>query len=269
VAKVGGRSFGNLQNLIVNKGTEEGDRAEENFVVNFNNGRYAKFVDSYYSDVKNLLAVRVTSHQFSFVSKGLVKPKADAFLISADDSELGGRTGVARLLTEGDLSNFPHKVIPDSGISVKRPDSTKYQIHKFTRASFLTVFGDPILGAGALVYTDNASKINENKEILEGWGLSLGEFSTSISERMRMTISQNVHDYKSVQKFCLAEIKRQILEDSDKLDVVFWGRTTFQSPYFAQYSYIGGVLGPAKAVDFIVTQGSNRLNDPTIVVKPR
>lgn len=253
----------------MNKGTKEGDRAEEKFVIDFNNGAFAEFSEKYFRGLENLLAVRVTTHQFSAISKGLVKPKADAYLISVEVPLRGASAGVPQLLTEGDLPQLPHKVISNSGISIKRPDSTKYQIHKFTRASFLTVFGDPFLGAGALVYTDNASKANENKSILGGWGLTVGEFCDAMSARMSKSVALLSDDYKSVQRYCLAEIKRQILSDPNKLDVVFWGRTTFQSPYFAQYSYVGGVLGIAATPDFNVTQGSNRLNDPTVVIKPR
>jgi len=253
----------------MNKGTREGDRAEEDFVVDFNSGVFSTFNDTYFSGIANLRAVRVTSHQFSSLSNGYVKPKADAFLISTDFQ--GGRadSGRGQLLTEDDLSEFPHRIIANSGISIKHPDSEKYQIHKFTRASFLAVFGDPFLGAGALVYIKNDSKIAENKEILKGWGLSVREFRRELSERTQTPLHQIANDYKLIQRHCLAEIKRQILSDQTKLDVVFFGQTTFKSPYFAKYSYIKRVLGIATASDFNVTQGSDRLNDPTIVVKPR
>jgi len=253
----------------MNKGTRDGDRAEEDFVVDFNSGAFLAFSERYFPGVTNLRAVRVTSYQFSSLSNGHVKPKADAFLISTDIQRGCTDSSSGQLLTEEDLSEFPHRVIANSGISIKHPDSEKYQIHKFTRTSFLTLFGDPFLGAGALVYTKNESKIAENREILKGWGISVGEFERELSGRTQTPLHQIANDYKLIQRHCLAEIKRQILSDRTKLDVVFFGQTTFKSPYFAKYSYIKRVLGIATASDFNVTQGSDRLNDPTIVVKPR
>lgn len=253
----------------MNKGTRDGDSAEEDFVVDFNSGAFSAFSETYFPNVTNLLAVRVTSYQFSSLSNGHVKPKADAFLISSEVQRGRVDSGGGQLLTEDDLGEFPHRVIANSGISIKHPDSDRYQIHKFTRASFLTVFGDPFLGAGALVYTNNDSKIAENREIIRGWGISVGEFERELSERTQIPLHDIANDYKLVQRQCLAEIKRQILSDQTKLDVVFFGQTTFKSPYFAKYSYIKRVLGIATASDFNVTQGSNRLADPTIVIKPR
>jgi len=253
----------------MNKGTRDGDRAEEDFVVDFNSGAFLAFSERYFPGVTNLRAVRVTSYQFSSLSNGHVKPKADAFLISTDIQRGCTDSSSGQLLTEEDLSEFPHRVIANSGISIKHPDSEKYQIHKFTRTSFLTLFGDPFLGAGALVYTKNESKIAENREILKGWGISVGEFERELSGRTQTPLHQIANDYKLIQRHCLAEIKRQILSDRTKLDVVFFGQTTFKSQYFAKYSYIKRVLGIATASDFNVTQGSDRLNDPTIVVKPR
>lgn len=253
----------------MNKGTKDGDRAEEDFVVDFNSGAFSAFSDTYFPGVTNLRAVRVTSYQFSSLSNGHVKPKADAFLISSEVQRGRADSGGGQLLTEDDLSEFPHRVIANSGISIKHPDSDRYQIHKFTRASFLAVFGDPFLGAGALVYTKNDSKIAENREIVSGWGISVGEFERELSERTQTPLHEIANDYKLIQRHCLAEIKRQILSDQTKLDVVFFGQTTFKSPYFAKYSYIKRVLGIATVSDFNVTQGSNRSDNPTIVIKPR
>lgn len=253
----------------MNKGTRHGDMAEEDFVIDFNSGNFGDFVESFFEREKNLLAVRVTTHQFSNLSRGLVKPKADAFLVSDVNLHFAGSIARNLLLTEKDLGQFDNRVIANSGISIKRPDSTKYQIHKFTRSSFLTLFGDQYLGAGALIYIDNGFKRVENRQIIEGWDLSVDQFESTMSARTGISVADVAADYKRVQRHCLDEIKRQIITDPRKQDVVFWGRTTFKSPYAAEYTYINGVLGRAKAVDFIVTQGSNRLCDPTVVVKPR
>lgn len=253
----------------MNKGTHHGNLAEEDFVIDFNSGKFGDFVESFFKHEINLLAVRVTTHQFSKLSGGLVKPKADAFLVSDVDLHFSGSLAKDLLLTERDLGQFHHRVIANSGISIKRPDSTKYQIHKFTRSSFLTLFGDRFLGAGAVIYTDNRSKRVENRQIIEGWDLSVDEFESTMSARIGLSSAEVANDYKSVQRHCLDEIKRQIISNPKKQDVVFWGRTTFKSPYAAEYTYINGILSRATAEDFIVTQGSNRLNEPTVVIKPR
>ena len=49
----------------MNKGTRHGDKAEEDFVIDFNSGNFRDFVKSFFDREKNLLAVRVTTHQIA------------------------------------------------------------------------------------------------------------------------------------------------------------------------------------------------------------
>jgi len=251
-----------------NKGTQEGDAAEIEFVQSFNRGHFSHFCKANFpSDVKPI-AVRVSSHQFSETSQAFVKPKADAFLIISED--LRHRLIAQEyFLDESDLDSASYAVIKDSGISIKRPDATKYQIHKFTPRSFMTVIGDRYLGAGALIYINNSIKRRENENIIKAWGISINQFCSHFAKLLKIDHMEIPNKFVEIQRYCLTNIKQQILADENKLEIVFSGRDVFASPYFAAFTYVAGDLGRLQFSDFLVTQGSNRTKNPTIVLKPQ
>jgi hypothetical protein len=249
-------------------GTREGDRAEIEFVRDFNRGRFVGFTHAHFPGERDIVAVRVTSHKYSSTSKSNVKPKSDVFLVSSNDlARLLGQKGY--YLDESDLERHRYRVINGSGISVKKPNSRTYQIHKFTPQSFLSVFGDRFLGAGALVYIDNVSNRSENQHIIEAWGISVDEFLVKFSRLLKVNQEMLSLSFSELQKYCLTQIKNLILDDQQILELVFTGRGVFDPPFFVNYGFIGGKLEPIAFSDFYVTQGSNRKANPTIVIKPK
>lgn len=254
--------------MVKIRGAQEGDRAEIEFVCEFNRGKFAGFTRVNFPGESDIVAIRVTSHQYSTTSETKVKPKSDAFLVSSNElAQLLRQRNY--YLDESDLKRHKHRVLRESGISIKKPDSKTYQIHKFTPTSFLSVFGDRFLGAGALVYIDNLSNGSENRQIIEAWGISVDEFLIKYSTLLGLNQEDLNHSFSEVQKYCLAHIKNLILKDQSILELVFTGRGIFAAPYFVTYGYIGGELEPIRHTDFYVTQGSNRKANPTIVIKPK
>ena len=125
-----------------------------------------------YSD--NIVAVHATRHQISNITKKLVKPKSDCFLIK----DLKGNYKKEKIINSGDeLIKDTFEYIENSGISIKRPDSKSYQIHKFTPSSFLKVFdNDKCLGTGAMIYTRDKEDFNKNDQIIQTLRLNLIDF---------------------------------------------------------------------------------------------
>jgi hypothetical protein len=254
---------------MINKGKKEGDIEERKFVINFNKGKFREFQNKFFGNITNLYSVRVTSKQISKMNNLKVQPKSDAYLIELDPMDIQKIVDKDYLIVEEDLEKLKHKIVNNSGISIKRPDSTKYQIHKFTPNSFNMVFDNPYLGAGCLIYLDNSEMLSENTEIIKNWGIEIDQFNMYFSKNLGINIAAIENSYKMIQKYCLSEIKNQIQSNSRIKQLVFTGEGIFDSPYCARFSYISGQLDEFQYTDFIVTQGSNRQDNPTIVIKPR
>ena len=79
-------------------------------------------------------------------------------------------------LNEEIIKQFKYSVINESGISIKLNDSKKYQIHKFTPDSFMNVFDNKYLGAGALIYSKYEKDFEKNKLIINAWELEEYDF---------------------------------------------------------------------------------------------
>ena len=252
---------------MTNKGKKEGDLEEIEFVKSFNQGKFALFKDKYFSEIENVFAVRVTSLQLSKTSGIKVKPKADAYLIESSSVTKDFLEKNSYLLDEEMISTINHKVISDSGISIKRVDSNNYQIHKFTPDSFIKVFENNFLGAGCLIYIDNVNKKEENSKIIQRWELKVDDFERYFSELLN--VSEISEKYELIQKHVNNKIKEMIQINTNIKELVFTGKGVFESPYCADFSYISGELDKYVYSDFIVTQGSNRQVQPTIVIKPR
>ena len=113
----------------------------------------------------------MTKKNISKKTKLNVLPKSDVFLIRTNEKLTGFLKERNNYLEECDLRNlrssgFIYENVSGSGISVKLVDSTSYQIHKFTVRSFLKVFNDPYLGAGAMLYSKHEKdflKIDNHK----------------------------------------------------------------------------------------------------------
>jgi hypothetical protein len=251
-----------------NIGTADGDMEERQFVKDFNAGLFQEFCLEHYPDNHHVYAVRVTSSQFSKVTQQDVKTKADAFLVTSkvDLGETLRSKGF--LLEEEDLQELEYEVLFGSGISIKSPNSTSYQYHKFTVDSFVRTFDDRFIGAGASMYVRSKDFLH-NPLIMGLWGVDEQSFVAEFSTKLNMSSESIGQSYQLIQEWCLKEIRERILNEEKIWDAVFCGKTIFESPYFVSYSYFHGQLGTKLHDEFYVTQGSGRKTNPTIVIKPR
>ena len=162
--------------------------------------------------------------------------------------------------------------ILNSGISIKRRDSKNYQIHKFTPNSFLKIFNNAYIGAGAMIYTQKEKDFIKNKEIVEKiWNINEEDFYIYFNKIFKEKFERVnlINKIKTINKFSLNMIKQTIIDNDKIKNHIFTGKHDFEEPFSASYSFINNILGKYKYTDFYISQGSGRLKTPTIVIKPK
>jgi len=251
----------------MNKGTPEGSIEEIEFVKELNRKKDSIFwrIFNVPYSTGRVFAIHVISHKFGKINNSKVKPKADVFLCtgSLDDKIIKKKK---YYLNENDMNMYHLKPIPNTGISVKRKDSKRYQILKMNTKTFKKIFGSAELGAGASIYCRNEKEFYKNDSVLNGWGTTWKKFEKYFGlkdkpnreELMKIKIksNKNIHD---------------IIDGSKSIsDFVFRGVGNFDEPFTATWFYESGELKRASKIPFIVTTGSGRSQSIfTIEIKPR
>ena len=254
---------------MLNRGTFEGDLAEIEFVKNFNKGRYIELTNQHFRNLQYIYCVHVNTHQHSNTSDLQVKPKSDAYLIQ---TQLECRDFLIEndfYLNESNIVKLDYEIISNSGISIKMSDSKSYQIHKFTVSSFLEVFKDSYLGAGAMIYSQKQNELSKNLKILSIWNISLESFFSHFSKFLIITPEMELETCRKIKEYSVKKIRSIILENKNLWHVVFTGQGIFDSPYCTHFSYIDNKFTEFEGSDFYITTGSGRIKSPTIVVKPK
>ncbi|QUH21251.1 hypothetical protein [Alkaliphilus sp. B6464] len=267
-----------------NKGTYEGTEAEIQFVKYCNSNKIQSnpIWQLLYNnlnlkdDISNYYIVRVISHVYSKLSKVEVLPKADAYLVHGQiPSQILANKNY--YLTESDIEEF--NLIPClySGISIKRPDSKKFQILKLVPHSFNEIIGSYVLGAGASIYCNNKNELIKNDSVLAGWNTTWAEFKHCFSsipniemiDSDKLSLDDKLKIFKTIKNISNTTIKSIIVNDPKKLDIVFKGSYIFDEPYPAHFLYKDGCFTTNEPFNFTVTTGSGRSKgDFTIVLKP-
>src|SRR3989339_105544 len=168
------------------------------------------------------------------------------------------------LLEENDLEKIKFKIIPESGISIKRIDSIKYQILKMSPNTFKKVFGNYELGAGASIYC-NEKELEKNKSVLRGWKTNEQEILSFFKEE-----NLNLDSCKRIKTKSNQNIFEMINTIKKISDFVFKGTGNFEEPFLANWFYERGNLSKSEKIPFIITTGSGRSKGVfTLVVKPK
>lgn len=268
--------FGDMMMLkAVNLGTFYGNKAEFDISSDFNKNKNSKkwrLLTSLAADPSNTYMVKVSSKQKSALSNRKVNTKSDAFLI---ESEIPYSTLLENqfILTENDIAEFEYKKIPRSGISVKRPDSRKYTIQKFTKDSFYKVFENytdnvEFVFLGNLIYVD-PKQIDKNYRMADDLDISLEDFVKSFIS------SGNTNDLKSIKTLAYIKktsqdiIKNAIINNKELANSIFKGKGWFDEPYVANFIYEDSLIRDNFITGFSVTTGSGRSSGKyTIIIKP-
>lgn len=258
-----------------NKSTFEGDWAEYDLVYQLNkskNTRLWRYIKKELNleDLNNIYAVKVTERKLSSLSKKKVQPKADVILIDCklDHSYLISNN---YWLDEGKVKKFFYEKIPQSGISCKIPKSKSFTYCKLTIDSFIKLFGNSYLGAGASLFVKEKDAYL-NTEVINAWGLDLDDFIEYFFPNIE-DIGTDLTDVKvanEIKSICLEQIKIEIKSSELISNTIFKGEKIFDEPFSASFLYRDGELkGNLIPVDFTVTTGSGRhKGNYTIVIKP-
>lgn len=260
-------------------GTREGTEEEILLVKKLNRDKNSELwkVFGYIKDRLKTFAVHVIHHQVSKITNRKVKPKADVFMASGDvPIDLLEEKGF--YLCEDDIEKYNLSKIARSGISVKRKDSSSYQIHKFPPNTFQKIFGNYELGAGMSIYCKKGEQLSKNDSVLKGWNTTWNEFEryfssipdiemlkeSSVSSNVRLVIAKKVKNYSKTI------IEDDISNNEDISNFIFKGIGTFEEPYSVHWLYEHGKLKNDTIIPFYVTTGSGRSRgDFTVVIKPK
>ncbi len=260
--------------MVKNRGTHEGDFQEISFVKAFNknkkNSKYSILTKD--KDIENLYMVRVTTNQFSALSKMTTKTRADCYLINCKDEKIHKiLMGNDFYLSEDKLSNLQYQALEKTGVSIKLLDAQKYQILKITPNSFFTLFNNYELGAGASLFCLREEELPKNNKLLKGWNTSVKkmiEYFNFIDNIEKFLIDKEV--CQKIKKYCNKKIVELIDNSKELKQIIFNGYPIYKEPYSAWFLYANDVIKNLDYIPFNVTTGSGRSHgDYTIVLKPK
>jgi len=265
--------------MTMSIGTKEGTEEEIRLVKLLNSDKNHKFWDimGYPYERSNIFAVRVTKEKYGKINECLVKTKADVIVCSGEVDE---KYLISNdfYLEESDINRFGLVPIEGSGISVKRRDSTRYQILKMNPSTFEKIFGDTELGAGASIYCSRKNDLDKNSAVLRGWKTNWKKFENYFSfipeiKKLSDTgekAEKRLAVARKIKKWSNEKIFNTIEGNKDISDFVFCGKGNFNEPYTATWFYERGAMKKAGPVNFVVTTGSGRSRgDFTVVIKPK
>ena len=256
---------------------DAGKKAEEQFIIELNGDKKdPRWQTLKIKNAEEYFAIRVTKKVPSKKLGHLANAKADVYIASGklEQSLLEDKKF---FLTDDDVEDIGLSRKVGTGISVKRTDSEKYQIHKWGPDSFKKIFGSYELGAGISIYRNRSEELVKNDTLLSGWKTSWKEFEDYFSDTDNIKIlkdkSAESDDRKEVAKkvgtYSIKIAEDKIRNDANISDHVFCGSNDFDEPYNATWFFAYGILVKAIPFPINVTTGSGRTKgDYTVVVKP-
>lgn len=272
---------------MLNRGTLEGEQHEKQIVKLFNSNKdnleFQKYLKSLEIGCnKNYWMCRVTTMQYSELSKSKVATRADAYLIYSEDVSLLKIIKDNNYYLDEDLlnntQNIEFRKVPKSGISIKLSDSRNYQILKLTPNSFKELFGNTELGAGSSIYCTKTADLKKNKSVIDGWKTNeinmINFFANEINEEEALYLDEkfyeNLEDCKKIKKLSNSQIKQRIELDENLKKKIFNGIYLYEEPYTAYYFIRDEGVVDLNYIPFNITTGSGRSRgDYTIVLKPK
>ncbi len=258
-------------------GTFEGDQEEFNISRVMNKNKKSSFWDvvGYKNRNDNLYTIKVTSNAYSKLAGKKVKAKTDAYIVSAN---LDAKFLLEReyIVTEDDIRDMSYKVIPGTGISVKKKNSDKFTYEKLSYNSFVNLFEKYLsdvrmIFCGLTLYQEDKN-ISLNEKIVKDLGYSVEEIVYHIKSHtgIKEPVLFRKEDVKAFRVYCEEKLRDVIDSNSDVKTMIFTGKGCFADPYYINYIYINSVLSkeviPSK---YQISNGSGRSKGRyTIIFKP-
>jgi len=257
----------------MNKGTFEGTAEEILFVKNLNKKNDLVIWQKLNISPNNHWAIRVITRKFGKINNEKILPKADVFIAKGDlPSEYLMSNDY--FLDENDLKKFNLVPQKDSGISIKRKDSKRFQIVKMSPKTFRKLFKSNVLAIGASIYCNRDEELIKNNDVLHGWKEKEDDFVDYYCKKLHvdkfsMTSKDSKDILKKIKTFSNNKIK-EIVEENDFIsNYIFFGIGNFDEPFTAKWIYKNAKFEENDKMPFIVTTGSGRSKGVyTIVLKP-
>lgn len=261
----------------MNKGTSEGTDEEISYVKRLNKKEDLKTWKILLKEPEATYGIHVITHKQGIINETRIKPKADLFLAEGNVPKEYLENN-DYYLNENDLESFDLKPIENTGISVKRVDSKKYQIIKMNPSTFKKIFGSFELGAGASIYCNKSEELIKNDSVLKGWNTNWDFFFNYFKDIENIKSLNNCLEpnekrldvAKKIKKESNQKIYDLINQNENIAKFIFQGIGNFEEPFTAHWFFEQGELKIANKIPFVVTTGSGRSKgDFTIVIKPK
>lgn len=255
-----------------------GDDAEKDLVKELNkNKKDPRWKILGITDPTDHFTIHVNKKVLSKMTNSKVNPKTDVYIARGkllqsllEEKEF--------FLTDDDVVRYNLSKISGTGISIKRPGSHSYTIHKWTPDSFEKTFGSYDLGAGVSIFRQNVNELIKNNKLLKGWKTSWKSFEEYFSEieniellkESQVSGEQRKNIAKKVSEHSVKTVTEKIKTNENIQDRIFKGSKDFDEPYNATWFYSNQILSNAEKIPFSITTGSGRTKENyTVVVKPR
>ncbi|EOU1841907.1 hypothetical protein IZT14_002213 [Clostridium perfringens] len=216
-------------------------------------------------NIENLFLIRVSNKVFSKIHNYKINAKADVYLASGNIPE-EKLLELDYYLDEDSLKKFNLKPIHNSGISLKKDTSSKFQIMKISPEPFKKLIGNFELGAGASIFCKKADEIIKNDAVILGWHTTMQKFKDYFKNIEGIECIDNENEniikrlgiLKKIKQYSNSKIE-QIVSESDSISkAIFMGIGIFDEPYTAHYLLSHGKFGINDKYPFTVTTGSGR-----------
>lgn len=266
-----------MYSLDKNIGTFEGDQEEFNISRTMNKNKKSVLWDvvGYKNKNDDLYTIKVDYNAYSKIANKKVKAKTDAYIVKVDlDSKF--LLEKEYIVTEDDIKDMSYKIIPDTGISVKKKDSDKFTYEKLSYNSFVNLFEKYIADAeiifcGLTLYQEDKN-IALNEKIVTDLGFTVNEILDQFKEYTGINEASlfKKEDVKAFRKYC-EDILRNVIENNKEVkETIFTGKGCFEAPYYVNYIYKNQKLSkdiiPKK---YQISNGSGRSKGKyTIIFKP-
>ncbi len=252
-----------------NIGTFEGTGEEIEFVKKFNSGKIDKTNFDFKSEDLKIFAIHVIHFKESKILNKKIRPKSDAFLASGY-VPLELLKSKNNYLNEDDFDKLNLNFLPNTGISIKLPEST-FTFNKISPDTFDIIFKNLYLGAGASIYCKNSHEFYKNESILDGWKVDKSSFLDYFNKIFNSNYNLDNLDFlNQIKKYSNKEIKRIICQNESISNIIFKGYEHFEDPFYAEWIFLNGKIQKNKLPEFIISTGSGRSKgDFTIVIKPK
>ena len=219
-------------------------------------------------DKNKTYAIHIIGKKYGKINQEKISAKADIYFAKGNvEFDFLGRNDF--YLNESHIELLNLIPIPSSGLSIKLSNS-KYTIAKISPNTFIKIFKNNILGAGASIYS--TKEFEKNESVIKGWSVSISDFKYFFCQKLDISIVDlyNKEIMSKIKSYSNNEIEKLVIQDKVVSDLIFKGLGNVEEPFTANWILENDELKANYYIPFIITTGSGRSkNKFTIVIKPK